>query len=179
MYVLYTAVSGPFRFLIVFWVHLCFNLLCTKGCVVEKYIVEENKTKITDDVRLRPLFQDFIVRRPDGVRCERSVQNMLSLFKAGDVIKVYKDKDGLEMACSYKLGGRFYVDIKQQPIHVLYSGVFFDRRGTNDFFRKLSFMDGVRLNNDIVCVLMRRGVMPSLLWTTNLRLLLHDLWYGR
>ena len=174
MYVLYTAVSGPFRFLIVFWVHLCFNLLCTTGCIMEKYIVEENKTQITDDVRLRPLFQHFIVRRPDGVRCERSVQNTLSLFKPGDVIKVYNDKDGWEFACSYKLGGNLFVDFRRLPVTVLHSGIVVNEYGVSNFFDRLGCFDYMRLNFDIVRTLMQRHIVPSISPKTNLRLFLRN-----
>ena len=144
----------------------------TKGCFMEKYIVEENKTKITDDVRLRPLFQDFIVRRPDGVRCERSVQNMLSLFKPGDVIKIYNDKDGLEFACSYKLGGKLFVDFRMLPMNVLNSGFVVSEYSVSHFFDKLGCFDYMRLNLDVARTLMQRHIVPSISPKTNLRLFL-------
>lgn len=146
---------------------------------MEKHIVVENKTWHSEEAHLAPLEQDIVVRRPDGVLCARSVYNMRGMFKPGDIIKVYKtnDKDAvlnLEVACSYKLGNKYYVDLKQVPIICLHSGVMVHDSGVRDFYKNIKFMDSMRLNRDIARVLWQRGIMPSLSKITNLRLFLGD-----
>lgn len=144
---------------------------------MEKHLVVENKTEMTDDVRLRPLEQNLIVRGPDGKLYNRVCYNTVALFKPGDVIKVYKTNDAepifnIEAACSYKLGGKRYVDLLREPLVVLHSGVMARDSALRDFYNDLSFADSVRLNHDIARVLLQRKIKPSIFKTNNLRMFL-------
>ena len=144
---------------------------------MEKHIVIKNKTVMTDDVRLRPLGQNLIVRSPDGKLYKRYCYNTVAFFKPGDVIKVYKTNNAepifnIEVACSYNLGGKHYVDLSREPLVLLHSGVMINDSALRDFYNDLSFVDSVRVNHDIARVLLQRRIMPSIFKTNNLRMFL-------
>lgn len=142
---------------------------------MEKYIVSRNDTVLTGDPRLDPIGQDFIVVAPDGHLHKRYSENTKGLFEPGDVIKVYRTNDKflpMEYACSYKLGGKHYVELAGEPIHIIGDEKLLNDYGVREFYDKLSFMDGVRLNHDIARVLWQRKIIPSIFWKNNLRMFL-------
>ena len=77
-----------------------------------------------------------------------------------------------EVACSYKLGDKYYVDLAHEPIISLHGGVAANNKIARDFYKNISFMDSVRLNHDIARVLLQRRIMPSIFKTNNLRMFL-------
>ena len=142
---------------------------------MEKYIVSRNDTVLTGDPRLDPIEQDFIVIGPTGHPYRRHCMNTKGLFEPGDVIKVYKTNDKflpMECACSYKLGGKHYVELAMKPIHFIAGEEILNDYGVREFYDKLSFMDGVRLNHDIARVLWQSKIIPSIFWENNLRMFL-------
>ena len=146
---------------------------------MEKHIVVDNKTWHSDEAQLPPLKQNIVVRGPDGVLRARSVYNVRGMFKRGDIIKVYKTdkKDSAlnqEVACSYKLGDKYYVDLAQEPIISLHGGVAANNKIARDFYKNISVMDSVRLNHDVARVLWQNGMVPSLSRFDNLRMFLED-----
>ena len=144
---------------------------------MERHVVFSNKSEITCDPRLDPICQDFVVTAPDGKKYNRSCMNMDALFKPGDVIKVYTTNDKflpMEYACSYKLGGRFFVELQQPPVYFLRGAQDLSDSGVRGFYSKLGFVDAVRLNYDIARVLWQRRIMPSIFWQNNLRMFLQQ-----
>ena len=142
---------------------------------MEKYIVSRNDTVLTGNPRLDPFEQDFIVIGPNGHPYKRHCMNTQGLFEPGDVIKVYKTNHEMlpmECACSYKLGGKYYVELAMKPMHFIAGEEILSNYGVRKFYDQLSFMDGVRLNHDIVRVLRQRKIRPSIFWENNLRMFL-------
>ena len=142
---------------------------------MEKYIVSRNDTVLTGDPHLDPIVQDFIVIGPTGHPYRRHCMNTKGLFEPGDVIKVYKTNHEtlpMECACSYKLGGKYYVEIPLEPSHFVVGETILSNYGVREFYDQLSFMDGVRLNHDIARVLWQKKIIPSIFWQNNLRMFL-------
>lgn len=113
--------------------------------------------------------QELKVRNLDGEVSQILVGRSMPLFKPGDKVKVYETKNKyipFEVARSYKVKGTTYVDLQIQPRTSL---------GIREIYEGLSFLDGVRLNHDVVRVLCQRGIFPSLSKYTNMRLLLAEL----
>ncbi|MBE6460027.1 MAG: hypothetical protein E7009_03535 [Alphaproteobacteria bacterium] len=115
------------------------------------------------------LGQELKVMESGGWVSKILVGRSVPKFKSGDKIRVYETTHKyvpFEVARSYKLNDDMYVDIQMLPK---------TDRGIREIYEDLSFYDGVRLNWDIVRVLCRCGIFPSLSKYTNMRLLLAEL----
>lgn len=124
---------------------------------------------VIENLGVHAFHQDLNVRRPDNTELKTVVGRSMPVFKAGDKIKIYESNSKylpIELARSYKLNGRRYIDLQMQPR---------TDSGIAKIYKDLSFFDAVRLNWDIVQALCQRRIMPTLSKYTNMRLFLAEL----
>jgi len=89
--------------------------------------------------------------------------------QVGDVVKVFRSRQtGLDLAYSYRLGEKQFVDLMHVPL---------SNSSINAFYDNLTCSDAFRLNRDIKRVLVQRDVKPTWNKANNLRMFLRDPFY--
>ncbi len=131
---------------------------------MEKYYVTENDTH--HDLS----FCQNIKAQNKAKKTKHIIlQYSIPKIPVGTKIKVYetasKEPLPLTMAYSYKINGKRFVSIDYTP-QTMYA--------IEEFWSKLSFLDGVRLHRDIKQQLRQRGISPAFSKNSNLRLLVGD-----
>ncbi len=130
-----------------------------------KYIVKANMSEGQDITR-----QDLdVINKSNGrLYTNMNIPRGTPLLKKGDTIKVYRTNytfKPVDVAYSYKINGKRYVDLLQLPNTHL---------AEKTFYNLLGFWDAFKLNQDIAQVLRQRDIKPSFDWVTNLKLFLHE-----
>ena len=132
---------------------------------MKKFYVIENE---------KPNFyhQDLIVRDRQGNTHTQMIYRSEPQIPTGTKIKEYRCNDfvALNMATSYKIKGKRYIDIHRFPQ---------SQSAIKSFWQDLSFFDRIVLNAELMQALLQRGIMPTLSKNTNLRLFTTDFQYTR
>lgn len=130
-----------------------------------KYIVNANMSN-GQDIEHQDL--DVIKTSNGRLYTNMNIPRGKPLLKKGDAIKVYRTNytfRPIDVAYSYKINGKRYVDLLQQP------NTHFAEK---TFYNLLGFWDAFRLNLDIAQVLRQRDINPSFNRVTNLKLFLRE-----
>lgn len=130
---------------------------------MEKYYV----TKVENH---QQFCQIVTIKNKSGQTEVVTVGHSIPEIPLGTKFKVYKTRHkepfSLSLAHSYKIKGKRFINLAQQPTSIY--GI------KHAFWNKLKGFDCIQLNHDIKQVLRQRDIKPSLNKNTNLILLLNQ-----
>lgn len=130
------------------------------GYVMDKYYVDSI-------VKMNKQEWINLERRSETKRLDSFLPSAMP--KVGDVVKVFRSRDtGLDLAYSYTLDGKQYVELTYTPL---------SNASINAFYDKCTFWDAFLLNRDIKRVLKQREIKPTWNKANNLRMFLRDPFY--